>query len=247
MMRRICMTIAVCLVPIGIGLGALTTGSTASAGTPKFDNSTDTVHCGSFSGKLTVTPALVSGGTTPTTVTVKGVLNGCSDATGKVSGSSTSDTLFAGKVTGTLSGTNNDLTSLLGCASTTGTLTVTWKADYFDSSQSPPLEKLMYTKTAVSLTQIFGTTFTPGSPFNTSNMTTPGFGAFEIGAAATANHCAAPTYTSPGAFLGTDGGATSSSFAVTSMDVLAILNGQATNPTATASTIGLGIGAYYGG
>jgi hypothetical protein len=247
MFRKICMAIALCLVPLGIGLGSITSGGPAAGATPKFDNSTDTVNCGSFSGKITITPALVVGGTTPTTVVVKGTLNGCSDATGKVSGSSTSDTLFTGKVSGTLTGANNNLTSLIGCSATTGTLTVKWKADYFDTSLSPSLEKLQYTSTTVSLSQIFGGTFTPGSPFGTHNMTTPGFGSFEIGAAATANGCAAPTYTTPGAFLGSDSGASSSSFAVTSQDILAILNGQTTNSTGTESTIGLGIGAYFGG
>jgi hypothetical protein len=247
MKRRILMAIAVLLVPLGFGMHALSTGGAAGASTPKFDNSTDTVHCGSFSGKITISPALVLGGTTPTTISVKGTLNGCTDNTGKVSGSTTSDTAFTGKVTGTLSGANNNLTSLVGCSSANGTLTVKWKASYFDSSLTPSDEKLLYTSTTVSLTQVFGTTFAPGAPFGTSNMTTPGFGGFEIGAASTANGCAAPTYTSPGAFLGTDSGASTSSFTVTSMDISAILGGQASNLVSNTSTIGLGIGAYYGG
>jgi hypothetical protein len=197
-MKRLLAVLLALLASAGIGMLVLTQGSPAAASTPKFDNSTDTVHCGSFSGKVSITPALVVGGTTPTTITVKGTLNGCTDGTGKVSGSSTSDTDFTGKVTGTLTGTNNNLTSLVGCSSATGSLTVTWKADYFNSALTPSLEKLAFTKTTTSLKQIFGTTFTPGTPFNTDNMTTPGYGGFEIGAAATGNGCAAPTYTSPG-------------------------------------------------
>ncbi len=112
---------------------------------------------------------------------------------------------------------------------------------------TPPLEKLQYSSTVASLSSIFGTAFVPAAPFGTYNMTTPGYGAFEIGAAATANGCAAPAYTSPGAFLGTDGGASTSSVNITSLDVLAILGGQSSNSTGTVSTLALGIGAYYGG
>ncbi len=249
MLRRICMALVVCLVPIGIGIGALTSGGSAAASTPKFDNSTDTVHCGSFSGKITITPALVLGGTTATTIDVKGTLDGCTDGTGYVSGSSTSDTPFSGKVSGTLTGANNNLTSLAGCSDASGALTVSWKADYYNSSLSPSLEKLMYTKTSVSLSQIYGTSFSPGAPFGTDNMNTPGYGAFELGAVATSNGCTAPTYTTPAAFLGTDSGASSSSVAVTSLDISAILAGQANHSSSggTETEIGLGIGAYYGG
>ncbi len=123
-MKRMLVSVIAVLIPIGVGTTLLVHGGSAAAATPKFDNSTDTVHCGSFSGKATITPALQSGGSSPTTIKVSGALHGCSDATGKVSGSTTSDTDFYGTVSGTLSGTSNNLGTLLGCSSAAGTLTV---------------------------------------------------------------------------------------------------------------------------
>jgi len=123
---------------------------------------------------------------------------------------------------------------------------VSWKGYYYNSSQSPPSEKLQYKTTTVSLHQIYGTLFTPGSPFGTDNVTTDGFGAFEIGANATANGCTAPTYTTPGAFLGTDNGASSASVTITGADATAIVDGQTTSG-GTETKLALGIGAYYGG
>lgn len=245
MVRRLLLVVAVLLIPLGAGAYVLASSSAASAGAPTFNNSTDTVNCSSFSGSVTVTPALVLGGTSPTTLALKGSLLGCSDGTGKVSGSDASSTAFSGKVTGTLTGSSNNISVLAGCSGASGTLTVTWKGYYYDASATPPSEKLLYKTTQVSVSQIYGTLFSPGSPFGSSNVTTDGFGAFEIGANATSNGCTAPTYTSPGAFLGTDSGASSASLAITSQDATAILDGQANKSGETE--LGLGIGAYYGG
>ena len=94
-MKRLTIALASILMSVGIGTAIITYGNSAAATTPKFNNSTDTVHCGSFTGKAVITPALKAGGTSATTIKVTGVLDGCSDATGKVSGSTTADTVFS--------------------------------------------------------------------------------------------------------------------------------------------------------
>lgn len=250
MFRRIFMAMAVCLVPLGIGIGALASGGTASASTPKFDTSTDTVTCGSFYGSVAITPGLTGVGPfTGTSITVKGVLQDCTDGSGTVSGSETGNVPFGGKVSGTLTGTTNDLTALAGCSSVTGTLTASFKAYDYNTLNTPPLESLLYKTSTITPTEFFGTTFVPGAPFGTDNMNTPGFGAFEFGKAATDNGCTAdlpPAGTQ--AFEGTDSSATTSAFGVTSSDIDAILFGEDTS-TATPSTtkIDLGIGSAYFG
>ena len=245
MVRRLLLVVVAMLIPLGTGVYILASSGSASAGAPTFNNGTDIVNCSTFDGSVIVSPALALGGTSPTTIAVKGVLLGCSDGTGKVSGSDTSNTAFSGKVSGTLSGATNNITVLAGCSTATGTLTVSWKGFYYDASATPPSEKLLYKTSTVSLSQIYGTLFSPGSPFGTDNVTTDGYGAFEIGKNATDNGCTAPTYTFPGAFLGTDNGATSASVAITSQDATAILDGQAN--TSSGTKLGLGIGAFYGG
>ncbi len=244
MIRRLLAVLTVLLVPAAAGVFAITSSGTATATirTATYNNTTNTVDCGAFAGKVVITPALALGGTSPTTITVTGTVYGCQDNTGFISGSKTANIPFTGKVAGTLHGTNNNLTSLAGCSSSTGNLTVTWKAYYKNGALE---ESLAHTTTVASLTQIFGTTFqpAPNSPYGATEPTTDGYGAFEIGAEATANGCTAPTET--GGFLGTDSGATASSLAVTSIDALGILNGEAT--VGTTTTLGLGIGAYYSG
>jgi hypothetical protein len=223
----------------------VTSGGSAAAAAPKYNDTTDTVHCSTFYGKVTISPALSLTGTSPTTIAVSGDLLGCSDATGFVSGSKTSDTEFTAKVSGTLSGATNSISTLSGCSSATGTLTVKWSAYYYNSSNTPAEESLTNSTTVASISQIYGALFSPGAPFGSSNVTTDGYGSFQIGANASTQGCTAPTYTSPGAFLGSDLGASTASVAVTSEDVGAILQGQAS--TATATNLLLGIGAYYGG
>jgi hypothetical protein len=243
MNRKLILATTAVLASVGAGTFALAQGTTASAGTPKFDNSTDTVNCSTFLGKATVSPALALGGSSPTTITVKGKLFGCADATGHVSGSSTSQTPFSGSVSGTLTGTSNNISTLAGCSNASGSLVVKFKGYYLGAS---PAEKLLYTSTTINIHQIYGGLFAPGAPFGQHNVTTTGYGSFEIGANATADGgCTAPTVSGTAAFGGSDNGASTASVAVTSQDISAILGGQANANGAT--TLTLGIGAYYGG
>ena len=164
MVRRLLLVVVALLIPLGTGAYILTTSGSASAGAPTFNNGTDTVNCSTFDGSVLVTPALALGGSSPTTIAVKGVLLGCSDTSGKVSGSDTSNTAFSAKVSGTLSGATNNITTLAGSSTATGTLTVSWKGFYYDASANPPSEKLLYKTTTVSLHQIYGTSFCTWEP-----------------------------------------------------------------------------------
>jgi hypothetical protein len=248
LIRRFVLIGVALLVPLGAGAFAVTTavtsGGSAAAAAPKYNDTTDTVHCSTFYGKVTISPALSLTGTSPTTIAVSGDLLGCSDATGFVSGSKTSDTEFTAKVSGTLSGATNSISTLSGCSSATGTLTVKWSAYYYNSSNTPAEESLTNSTTVASISQIYGALFSPGAPCGSSNVTTDGYGSFQIGANASTQGCTAPTYTSPGAFLGSDLGASTASVAVTSEDGGAIISGQT---GATVTKLLLGIGAYYGG
>ena len=242
-LRRVLLAATAMLLPIGAGANALAGSGNASAGTPRFDNSTDTVHCGAFFGKATINPALAVGGASPTSIALSGTLQGCTDGTGQISGSSSTQTAFSGKVSGTLSGATNNITTLLGCSTATGTLTVSWKGYYLGAS---PAEKLADATTSVGVTQIDGNLFAPGAPFGSNNVTTDGFGQFEIGANATAAGCTPPSSVS-GGFLGTDNGATTASVAITSQDGTGILDGQTNKGSPPVTALLLGIGAYYGG
>ncbi len=259
--RLIILGVSVVLLPLGAGLYVLTEGGSASAMTPRYNNATDTVNCSSFFGKTTISPPLVLGGTTPTTITIKGKLYGCTDTTpgfsgtmvqsggGNVPGSPAVKTgPMEGVVSGTLTGANNNLTGLLGCSSiTSGTITITWKGLY-QSSSGAPLESLTNAKTFVNPTQIYGNLFSPGSPFGaTDNPTTDGYGYFEIGKNAVDNGCTASTIGAGSGFVGTDNGASGSSIAVTSLDASALLNGQAVNGTDTEDVLNIGLGALSSG
>ena len=115
LIRRFVLIGVALLVPLGAGAFAVTTavtsGGSAAAAAPKYNDTTDTVHCSTFYGKVTISPALSLTGTSPTTIAVSGDLLGCSDATGFVSGSKTSDTEFTAKVSGTLSGATNSIST----------------------------------------------------------------------------------------------------------------------------------------
>jgi hypothetical protein len=207
----------------------------------KYDNSHDTVSCKGLVGTISVTPALsASGGPTSTIVAVKATLLNCTDGNGALNKKGVpSQHAFTGALAGTLTGTSNNITSLVGCSSTSGTVKVTWAALNGTNALLDPT-------TSIALTQAFGSTFTPsGGGFGVDNVTTDGYGSFSLGKLATDNGCAAPTQT--GGFGGSDNGATSASYAVTSQDFGAILANEENNVLATKSTINLGIGAAYFG
>lgn len=244
--RKILMSLAAVTLPVSTGLFILGSGS-ASAVT-KYDNSTDTVSCGSIVlGKVTIQPALAIGGTQPTTIKVSGKLFGCTDGLGNLNAKG--NTLapdFEGVFSGTLAGTSNNVTSLSGCSASSGTIVLTWLAT------AGATEPLLWPHTTVTVDHIDGSTLTPSdAPYGTDNLSTDGYGAFELGkVATTAGGGSCSTSTSESGtqgFQGGDGGVASSTYAVTQQDFSVFLENQENNATQTTSTINLSIGtAYFG-
>jgi hypothetical protein len=104
----------------------------------------------------------------------------------------------------------------------------------------------LFTTTSVTMSQAFGGTFVPsGGGFGVDNITTDGYGSFSLGKLAVDHGCAASSQS--GGFGGSDSGATSASYAVTSQDFGAFLASEENNTTGTLSTVNLGIGASYFG
>ena len=252
MIRKFALIGAAALMPMGSALFVLASASPASAAVVKFDNSVDTVNCAGLAGKITISPALSGGGGPATTIIkVSGTLYGCTDGMGAMNAkNNTFSPAFFGKFTGTLQGDSNNVSSLQGCGSDIGTLTVSWTATAGTQvvkgvTVNTPL---LYTKTVVGLTSAWGGTFVPTDPpYGTDNLTTDGYGSFSLGKLATDHGCAAASYTVPDAFNGADSGASSSTFAVTSQDFNAFIFNQENNATQTLSTINLGMGAAYFG
>lgn len=241
--RKILMSLAAVTLPVSSGLFILGAGS-ASAVT-KYDNSTDTVSCGSIVlGKITITPALSISGSSPTTIKVSGKLFGCTDGNSALNAKG--NVLapdFEGVFSGTLSGTSNSVTSLSGCSASSGTLTVTWLAT------AGATEPLLWPHTVVNVDHVFGGTLTPSdAPYGTDNLATDGYGSFALGKVAVDDGCTSSTSeTGTQGFQGGNGGTTSSTFAVTQQDFSVFLENQENNATQTTSTINLSIGAAYFG
>ena len=237
MFRRVILSTAGLLVASGTTLGVLAVSGPASAKTAPYNNSTDTVSCASFFGTVKISPPLSGAGTSPTSLSVKGTLNGCTDGNKALNAKGgTPGSTFTAKVKGTLNGQSNSILTLQGCASNAGTLTITWGA-YAGAA------KLTASTTVVNINQTFGGSFVPGSPFGAENMNTEGYGVFELGKAANDAGCTPASVS--GGFLGTDSGASTSAVAVTSQDTFAILFGQANS--ASKTTLTLGLGAVYVG
>lgn len=247
MIRRLIMLGA--LVALPLGFIAATAGSSFAPAT--YNDSADTVTCGSFIGTATVTPALSITGSSPDSISVKGDVYGCTDGNGQMNlKNDGSEPYFYGKVSGTMAGTSNNLTGLSGCSSDTGTITVDWDAT------ANGTEHLAESDTDVNVTHIFGLQLTSlPSPFNTDNMSTPGYGEFLIGyPAINAEHgdganCPAsasvPNSGTGSAFSNGDGGAAGGTVATTANDVNSILQGE--ESTSAHSVLTLGAGAFYSG
>lgn len=256
MFRKIALMAAAALMPMGSAVFVLASATPASAAIVKFDNSGDTVNCAGLAGKITITPALSGGGgPTATVIKVSGTLYGCTDGAGQMNAKNNPlSPPFVGKFAGTLAGDSSNITSLQGCGSDIGTLTVSWLAtagteDVTVKGVTTTVTRpLLYTKTVVNVSSAWGATFVPtDAPYNTDHLTTDGYGSFSLGKLASDNGCAAATYTVPDAFNGSDSGTSSSTFAVTSQDFNAFIFNQENNATQTVSTINLGMGAAYFG
>ena len=126
---------------VGLVLAALV-ATPAFAGAPKVDVSNDSITCNTLIATAGVKPSLVNGGSSPTLVTLKGTLGGCT-----VSGANAA-TVVSGSFSGKLTGTSNDCASLAGTTALTGTLTFKWKG----AATTP----LLQTSSIVTVTTLTG-------------------------------------------------------------------------------------------
>jgi hypothetical protein len=117
---------------IAICAGTLFVGGVAHAGSTSVDASHYTVGCDSLQkGSMSFSPPFMGGGAHALeTVHFKGTLNGC-DAV--ADGSDPAVTVLSGSISGSLSGGDNNCTSVDDPSLLGGYLTVTWKT-------SPPLK-----------------------------------------------------------------------------------------------------------
>lgn len=271
MLRRLMLICAAFLLPVGFV--ALTTTS-SSASTPKYDNSQDNVQCASFFGTAKVSPELTGGTvTSETTITIKGVLDGCTDGNGALTqkGTDGASPFFDAKVSGELNGASNSLDTLNGCSqvpSVVHPLKISWAAQYW-SGASPIVPYAANTEYNVldnsstfTPTQLYGAQLVGQIPADLNSslgaigaggyaLSTEGFGEFELGAAADNPALSGPCHGSDGAvvggFLGNDNGTGTASIAITSQDVNGILFGEEDASNGTYSTLNLGLGDIYVG
>ncbi len=158
------------------------------------DASNSVITCNTITkGVIQPKPALVTGGTLPGTVKIKGTLSGCTTNAPGV-------TSISGSFSGLLTGGTNDCAALVGPTPNTGTITVKWKA-------VPGLINPVSTVT-INAGSAVGGLFGFGPAF---------YGQFQLG-----NPPGAPLSVA-GSFTGGDGGATSTSNVLTSQDTGAIL------------------------
>jgi len=125
-------------------------------------------------------------------------------------------TILTSSFSGKLTGTSNNFTSLLGVSTVTGTIKISWKTD-----KATPI---VQTSTVLTPGAITGGLYVPAAPIAGA------YGEFHIGGGVSAT----------GAFLGGDGGASSTTDAVTSQSAAAL----AVNGTLPAGikSINLGLG-----
>jgi len=181
---------------------------TQAAAPPKVDVSNDSITCNSvvLASASLKPPLAFSGSASSVAIKVKGTLGGCVDNTnGAV-------IIDSGSFSGTLTGTSNNCTALLGTNPATGTLTFKWKAN-----KATPI---LQTSSVVTVTTITGGLLAPGGAFGAAN-----YAQFSLGTSGVT-----------GAFTGGDAGATSSNTNVTSEDAGAF-NTMCTNGDGVKSGI----------
>ena len=195
-----------------LGLATAVALFAGSAKAQLVDVSNANVYCNTIlKGSLKISPALINGGGSPTVYKVKGKLGSCQSNAGITIPD------YKSSFKGVLNVDTNDCGALLGGGSTTGTITIKWKAD----------EKITPATSTV--------TIGPSSVSNTVFSAPWGgpYGEFRLGM----------PYASPvsvtDAFTGGDGGANSYSDIISTQDLFVILNQCATTGVKVLN-IGLG-------
>ncbi len=182
-------------------LSLFVVGSTAVlAGPPPYDNSNDTVTCGTIlKGAIKPKPVLTLTGAVPSVFAISGTLSGCSSP-------SNPNLVFPegkSKFKGTINAPNNNCLSLAGSSTATGTLTITWGAT--DSVSGAGMLNKSSVVTIPSM----------GSTGNFVVVAGDQHGSFDLGT---------PVALSvTGGFTGGNGGATSTASVITTESVVSIL------------------------
>jgi hypothetical protein len=195
---------------LALPVAALCLAATAhAAGT--VDASNSVITCSTITkGVIQPKPALVTGGTAPGTVKIKGSLSGCTTNAPGV-------TSITGSFKGELSGGTNDCINLVGPTANTGTIEIKWKS-------TPGL--IISTSTV---------TVNSGSAVGGLFVLAPGaYGQFQLG-----NPPGAALAVS-GSFTGGNGGATSVANIITTQDAGAIATLCASTTGVKALNIGIG-------
>jgi hypothetical protein len=158
------------------------------------DASNSTITCSTITKAVVkADPPFVNGGTVPGTIKFKGKLAGCT--------TDAAVTSITGTFSGLLTGGTNDCASLAGSTTSTGTITIKWKA-------SPGLIVKTSTVTVNSGSSV-GSIFALGSS---------AYGQFDLGSPV-GNALAVA-----GSFTGGDGGASSNATIITTQDLVYLFN-----------------------
>ncbi len=178
------------VIRIAIVVSIAFASSRASAAIPMNDVSNASITCNTLFGTVSLKPGYLFGGSQPSTVKIKGTLDGCT-----VTGGSPSTPQFVtGTFKGTLAGAANDCFAFLSTNPLPGTITIRWKAH--------PSTPLMQKSSTLTISTLTGTLFAPGGLFGAAQYFQLSLGTTSVS----------------GAFTGGDGGAASTNVAVTSED-----------------------------
>jgi hypothetical protein len=180
---------------IGAAFGLILVVSTHAWAAEPVDASTYKAHCNTVIGKISFKPGLKTGGSeTSVTGKVKVTLDGCT-ATPSAGGAAV--TIQSGALSGKLTGTSNDCTTLLNGGPLTDSLKIKWETT----------PKLLENSSFLTLSALSFEFFVAPFPFSGT------YGAFRLSVSGVT-----------GSFQGLDGGAGSFTQGTTGQDVNALLN-----------------------
>jgi hypothetical protein len=184
---------------IGAAFGLILVVSTHTWAAEPVDASTYKVHCNTVIGTISFKPGLKTGGSeTSVSGKVKATLDGC--AATLSNGDPAAVTIQSGAVSGKLTGTSNDCTTLLNGGPLTDSLKIKWETT----------PKLLENSSFLTLSALSFNTFSPVfAPFPFSGT----YGAFQLTVSGVT-----------GSFHGLDGGAGSFTEGTTGQDVFTLLD-----------------------
>jgi len=201
-------------------LSLLVFGATSVlAGPPPYDNSNDTVHCGTIlKGVIKPKPVLNNVGSGPSVFSISGTLGGCSSASNPAlvfpEGKS--------KFKGTINAPTNACAALAGPSTSTGSITITWGA-------TAPGGAALLNKTSIVAIP------SGGSAGSFAAIAGDSHGTFDLGVPNTA-------LSVTGAFTGGTGGAGSTATVITTESVPTILSFCGLTPPKGLKQITISVG-----